>query len=73
MRKRKPRKTVEIILRVSVPGHWSAAHTRNQIKDSWWGNVDCYGPSDTPGSPAWWGKETTLRPRWGKARVVPRG
>lgn len=67
---RKPRKTVEIVLRVSVPGHWSAAHAKRQVAEQWYGTIDAYGPTGQRGAPDWWGDETTLRPRWGRARVV---
>lgn len=64
---RKP-KTVEIVVHVRVPKHWSAAHTRKEIAASWYGEVYANDP------PTWrnggLGDDVSLFPRWGKARVV---
>lgn len=60
-------KTVEITLRVRVPANWSAAHTKREVADAWFGEIYALGPQSRIDGLM---PEVSLFPRWSKARVV---
>jgi len=60
---RKRRKTVEIVLRVSVPADWSVRHARHEVTQAWYGEIYARGPGLLDA-------EAVLRPRWGRARLA---
>lgn len=58
-------KTVEVTLRVRVPKHWSAAHTKREIADHWYGPIYAAGPAIYD--------QIELYPRFTGARVIRKG